>query len=93
MSSPRQNTHRLERDIIDGEDMEAGLAIHHTVVQVPSFIVEVHGLEEVVVGLEGEHIELCVSARVLVDDEVSSLRVDSFLVWVVLLLINLQTKL
>ena len=53
--------------------MEAGLAIHHTVVQIPSFIMEVHGLEEVVVGLEGEHIELCVSSRVLVDDEVASL--------------------
>ena len=69
--------------------MKAGLAIHHAVVQVASFVVKVHRLEEVVVGLQGEHIELCVLARVLVYDEVTSLGVNALLMGVIFLLVNL----
>ena len=93
MSSSCQNTHRLERDVIDGEDMKASLAIHHAVVQVASFVVKVHRLEEIVVGLQGEHIELRVLARVLVYNEVTPLRVNTLLMGVIFLLINLQRKL
>ena len=93
MSSPRQNTHRLERDVIDGEDMKAGLAIHHAVVQVASFVVKIHRLEEVVVGLQGEHIELGVLSRVLVDDKVAPLRVNTLLMGMIFLLVNLKRKL
>ena len=69
--------------------MKAGLAIHHAVVQVASFVVKVHRLEEVVVGLQGEHIELRVLARVLVDDKVTPLRVNALLMGVIFLLVNL----
>ena len=93
MSSRCQNTHRLERDVIDGENMKAGLAIHHAVVQVASFVMEVHRLEEVVIGLQGEHIELRVLARVLIDDEVTPLRVNALLMGMIFLLVNLQRKL
>ena len=93
MSSRCQNTHRLERDVIDGEDMKAGLAIHLAVVQVASFVVKIHRLEGVVVGLQGEHIELGILARVLVDDKVTPLRVNTLLMRMIFLLVNLKRKL
>ena len=70
--------------------MEAGHTVHHAAVDVASLVLNLHRLEEVVVGLQGEHVELSVlSASVFVDDEMSSLRVDDLLVGVVLLLVDL----
>ena len=73
--------------------MKASLAIHHTVVQVASFVVKVHRLEEVVVRLQGKHIELGVLAGVLVDDKVTALRVNTFLMGMIFLLVNLKRNL
>ena len=83
----------MERDIVDGEDVEARHAVHHAAVDVSSLVLQLHRLEEVVVRLQSEHIELGVfSASVLVDDEMSPLRVDHLLVGMVLLLVDLKTK-
>ena len=68
-----------------------GHAVHHAAVEVSSLVLEVHGLEKIVVRIEREYVELRVlPASVIVDDEMSSLGVDSLLVRVVLLLVDLQ---
>ena len=84
-------TDRLVGHVVDGEDVEARHAVHHAAVGVAALVLQLHGLQEVVVRLEGEHVELRGgAARVLVDDEVAALRVDSLLMGVVLLLVDLQ---
>ena len=86
-------TDRLVGHVVDGEDVEARHAVHHAAVGVAALVLQLHGLQEVVVRLEGEHVELRGgAARVLVDDEVAALRVDALLVGVVLLLVDLQHK-
>ena len=70
--------------------MKAGHAIHHTVVHIASLVMQVHGLQEVVVGLQGEHVELRVCSGVLVNDEMSPFRIYSFLMRVIFFLINLK---
>ena len=70
--------------------MKARHGVHHAVVEISSLVMKIHGLEEVVVRFESKHIELCVSAGVFINDEVASLRVHSFLMRVIFLLINLK---
>ena len=80
----------MEGDIVDGEDVEARHAVHHAAVHVAPLVLQLHRLEEVVVRLQGEHIELRVlSTSVFVNDEMSPLGVDNLLVGVVILLIDL----
>ena len=86
----KMNTHRLKWNVVNWEDMKAGHAIHHTVVHIASLVMQVHGLQEVVVGLQGEHVELRVCSGVLVNDEMSPFRIYSFLMRVIFFLINLK---
>ena len=84
------NTHRLKWNVINRENMKARHAIHHAVVHVASFVLQVHGFEKIVVGFQGKHVELSVTAGIFINDEMSPLRVHSFLMRVIFFLINLK---
>ena len=81
----------MERNIVDGKNMKSRHTVHHTAEEVSSLVLEVHRLKKIVVGIEREYVELRVfSPGALVNDEMSSFRVDSLLVRVILLLKDLQ---
>ena len=65
-------------------------AVHDVRVGVAPLVLQAHGLEEVLHGVEGEDAELCGGAGVLVDDEAALVLVDSLLVGAVVLLVQLR---
>ena len=83
-------TYRLEGNIVDGEDMEVGKVVHHNVEQVSPSVREAHFLEIVVKWIQSEHIEMSFSPGKLVNDEVPSLSINSFLMGLKLLIIDLK---
>lgn len=72
--------------------MKACHTIHHAVVYIASFVMKIHRFEKIVVGLKSKYIKLCTAARIFVNYKVASLRVNSFLVWIVGFLVNLYGK-
>ena len=70
--------------------MKSSHGVHHTAVDISTFVLKVHALEKIAVRFQGKHIELCVSAGIFIDDEVSALRIHSFLMRVIFPLINLK---
>ena len=83
-------TYRLEGNIVDGEDVEVGQVVHHDVEQVSPSVCEAHFLEIVVKWIQSKHIEMSFSPGELVDYEVPSLSINSFLMGLKLLLIDLK---
>ena len=86
----REITYRLEGDIVDGEDVKVLHAVHDVRVGVAPLVLQAHGLEEVLHGVEGEDAELGGGAGVLVDDEAALVLVDALLVGAVVLLVQLR---
>jgi hypothetical protein len=63
--------------------------VHDVRVGVTPLVLQAHGLEEVLHGVEGEHVELRGAAAVLVQDEAALVLVDTLLVGAVVLLVYL----
>ena len=60
--------------------------VHNVAVDVASSVLDVHALEVVAGGVEREDIKCRLTARELVNDEVSSSFIDSHLVWFIMVL-------
>ena len=70
--------------------MKSCHAVHHTVVNIASLVMQIHRLQKIVVRLQCKNIELSGTSRIFVNYKVSSLGVDSFLMGVIVLLVNLN---
>jgi hypothetical protein len=67
-------------------------AVHDVWVGIAPLVLQAHGLEEVLHGVQGEHVEVGGPAAVLVNDEAALVLVDPLRVRPVVLLIDLNTK-
>ena len=86
------NAYRLEGHVVDGEDVKVCHVVHDIAEQVAPFVRQRHPLDEVLEGVEGVDVELCVPPGVLVHGEVSAALVHSVLVRSETSLVDLQIK-